>query len=401
MNILLLTSVYPAPTDKNGNVTKVVQFFATEWKKQGHNVLVVHNKNRYPVFVHMLPEFIRLKLTRRLSFFIPSLKETKKEIRDDNGIKIYKIPILKLKPHGDYPEYRINHQIKEIETILSTESFKPDIIMGHWMSPQAQLLVKLKEIHKCRTSIVLHGRDYIDDKSFNCIKYLQRIDAIGCRSKADSEYVKETLNLKKKPYVCYSGVPDRVLSEYKYDTEKFSKAINTWKFIYVGRLVAYKNIDIVLKALSKVSFQYEFDIVGSGNEEKRLVTLARELGISNKVHFHGQLTRYEVIQHMKKAHVLVMVSKGEVFGLVYLEAMAASCISIGSIGEGIDGVIVNNSNGFLCDPGNIDSLEKTINMIVSMNPSRLYSVSENGYKTARDFSDSNVAKMYLNCAMEV
>ena len=49
---------------------------------------------------------------------------------------------------------------------------------------------------------------------------------------------------------------------------------------------------------------------------------------------------------MEESDVFAMVSSPETFGLVYIEAMAKGCVTIGSKGEGIDGVIVNNENGF-------------------------------------------------------
>lgn len=63
---------------------------------------------------------------------------------------------------------------------------------------------------------------------------------------------------------------------------------------------------------------------------------------------------------MKKSHCFVMVSKGEILGLVYLEAMASSCVAIGSIGEGIDGIIVDGENGCLCTPADLEALRITI-----------------------------------------
>ena len=42
-----------------------------------------------------------------------------------------------------------------------------------------------------------------------------------------------------------------------------------------------------------------------------------------------------------------MISKNEAFGLVYLEAMLAGCIVASR--NGIDGIIIDGYNGFLCD----------------------------------------------------
>ncbi len=400
MRILLLTSVYPSPTDKNGAVTKVVQYFANEWVKMGHQVIVVHNTARYPAIVHMLPGFVKQRLTAKLNFLIPSLRDVKETRREENGIRIYKLPILKFKPHGGHPQNIIDKQAEKIKKILTEEQFVPDIIMGHWMSPQIQLINILKDMYHCRTSLVLHGRGYINDRRFNCKPYLKKLDALGCRSRFEAEYIKEGLGLKTLPFICYSGVPDSYLENCEY-IDKFSKTPEKWKFIYVGRLVAYKHLENVLEALSRIrNHNYSFEIIGSGNEETSLKNLAKSLGIDSNVSFLGQLSREEVLARMREAHCFVMISKGEIFGLVYLEAMANSCVSVGSIGEGIDGVIVDGENGILTKPADTESLVDTLNRVMEMPIDNLASISAAGYQTAKDFSDSRVASKYLEDAME-
>ena len=400
MNILLLTSVYPSPSDKNGTVTKVVQYFANEWVKMGHKVIVVHNTARYPAVVHMLPEPVRQKLTAKLNFLIPPLKDVKEVFREENGVRIYKFPILKLQPHGGHPKSIIHKQAQKIQETLLKESFIPDIIMGHWMSPQIQLIDILKDVYHCRTSLVLHGRGYINDRRFDCKKYLKNLDALGCRSKAEAEFIKKGLGISSTPYICYSGVPDSYLENCEY-IDKFDKKPEVWRFIYVGRLVAYKHLENVLAALPHLENQNnKFEIIGSGNEESNLRKLTIELDIDSKVSFRGQLPREEVLERMKQSNCFVMISKGEVFGLVYLEAMANSCISIGSIGEGIDGVIVDGKNGILSKPADTDDLVQTLNRVMRMGSKELKAISYAGYQTAQEFSDSNVAKKYLQDAME-
>lgn len=49
---------------------------------------------------------------------------------------------------------------------------------------------------------------------------------------------------------------------------------------------------------------------------------------------------------MLASDCFIMISKNEAFGLVYLEAMSAGCITIASRGEGFDGVIIHGVNGF-------------------------------------------------------
>lgn len=396
MNIVLLTSVYPHAEDRNKNATKVVQYFAREWVKQGHRVMVFHNMHRYPDPVHGIPRVIKNPLAAWLGFDIPDLADVRELQFEDEGVRVYRLPIKKYIPHGEHPKALLKRQIDRIRQILTEEQFAPDIIMGHWMSPQAQVIAGLKQIYGCRTSLVLHGRGYLDDVRFDCRQYLKYVDVLGCRSTAEAEYTKNVLGLEKQPFVCYSGVPDAFVARYQFDPEKFSSRPKKWKFIYVGRLVKYKKIDKTLEALSRLKdVDFVFDIIGSGSEEAPLKKLCGELGLSDKVVFHGRLPREEVLAYMKDAHCFVMISKGEVFGLVYLEAMAASCITVGAIGEGIDGVLRDGENGFLSEAGSAGALEETLGRILNMDAGQLSEIAAKGHATACEFTDSNVAMWYL------
>ena len=268
MNILMLTSIYPAPNDINKNTTKVVNYFVEEWVKQGHDVIVIHNVHKYFSCIHRHPKKIKSKIATKMGFEIPDINDVMDCELVLNGVKVYRRKIFKLIPHGDPSSGVINRQIKRIVNILDQNNFKPDIIMGHWASPQAALICRLKDIYKCRTSLVLHGKGYYDKPKY--LKFINTIDAIGCRSKTEVELLKQKINIKKEPFICYSGIPDAFVEQYEFDKSKFSNSIKKWTFIYVGRLVEYKNIDKVLIALSKLDVDFSFDIIGSGAMEDSL-----------------------------------------------------------------------------------------------------------------------------------
>ena len=99
---------------------------------------------------------------------------------------------------------------------------------------------------------------------------------------------------------------------------------------------------------------------------------------------------------MKKADIFVLPSYDETFGLVYLEAMAAGCLTIGSINEGIDGTIVNNQNGFLCDPFNEQSIKETLINAARLDIKEKERIINNALNTVSNYSNSKMAEYYLN-----
>jgi rhamnosyl/mannosyltransferase len=94
--------------------------------------------------------------------------------------------------------------------------------------------------------------------------------------------------------------------------------------IFIGRLLAYKGLDILLRALERVP-DLRLDIVGSGPEGPRLRTLAQALAITDRVRWYGEYPDEDLPRRMADADFLVLpsVTVEEMFGLVVLEAMAA------------------------------------------------------------------------------
>jgi len=96
--------------------------------------------------------------------------------------------------------------------------------------------------------------------------------------------------------------------------------------LYVGRLVEYKGLTTLIKAMEDV--QRELDarlvIVGDGEDRESFEKIAKRLKV--KATFTGRLSKREVVEWMQKARVLVLpsFSRLEAFGIVLLEAMACS-----------------------------------------------------------------------------
>ena len=91
--------------------------------------------------------------------------------------------------------------------------------------------------------------------------------------------------------------------------------------IFIGRLLAHKHVDVLLRALALTPGVTGM-IVGSGPEKPRLITLAGELGISDRVSFESPAGHEAVIERLRSARLLVFPSTREGFGVAVLEANA-------------------------------------------------------------------------------
>jgi glycosyltransferase involved in cell wall biosynthesis len=118
----------------------------------------------------------------------------------------------------------------------------------------------------------------------------------------------------------------------------------------VGRMAREKNLE-TLFAMAKRVFEREpkarLWLVGDGPHFSALQTLARELGIGNRVRFVGFVSRGEVDQYYCAADAFVFASITETQGLVVQEAMLYGLPSVCVIGGGASEGIVSGENGFL------------------------------------------------------
>lgn len=95
-------------------------------------------------------------------------------------------------------------------------------------------------------------------------------------------------------------------------------------FLFVGRLVGYKGVDVLLQALAGVP-RARLEVVGDGPLGKALRKQSRRLGVDDRVVFRGELDSAGIAAGLERARALVLPSldRSEAFGLVQLEAMAA------------------------------------------------------------------------------
>ncbi len=397
MNILVLTNVYPYEKDKNIDITKVVAYFAREWVKQGHRVVAIVNSTAFPKVYYAVGKCAQKIITGHYGISeTPNYLWSKPFEYDDYGVTVYNMPMIKIIPKGFFFESTFKKQIELIKDKLSGIGFVPDVITGHWTNPQMRLVAELAEHYKAKSALVLHS----DHKKELCERYrvndyMDKIDRFGFRSKTAMERAKQYLNFVNEPFICSSGFPEHFLS-YCIDIENKKSDKNKITLITASRLVDCKNINSVIEAADSAlkETDFEYIIAGDGPLMEPLKDQAKNAGLTDRIHFLGQIDRDEVQKKMAESNIYVMISR-ETFGLVYIEAMLQGCIVIASRGGGIDGIVVDGENGFLCEEGNAKELAEIFKRIIAMSPEEKKKMAVNAIETAKQYSEPDVARRYL------
>ena len=124
---------------------------------------------------------------------------------------------------------------------------------------------------------------------------------------------------------------------------------NKCVFLYVGRLVKIKNVDIIIRAFSQLDQNRNIlIIVGDGPESILLKELAKKLSVN--ILFTGRLEGDDLNVWYNIAHCFVLASYQEPFGAVTNEALLAGCIALVSNKAGSSCLVKNGKNGYTFDP---------------------------------------------------
>lgn len=140
------------------------------------------------------------------------------------------------------------------------------------------------------------------------------------------------------------------------DAELLARAGRGYLLI-VGRLASgerYKGHDELLAALPLLAAAHpgaRLVVAGDGDDRPRLKAAAAARGLADRVLFAGFLGEATLAELYRRAAAFVMPSRGEGFGLVYLEAMRAGLPVVAARGGAAEEVVADGATGLLVDPG--------------------------------------------------
>jgi glycosyltransferase involved in cell wall biosynthesis len=134
--------------------------------------------------------------------------------------------------------------------------------------------------------------------------------------------------------------------------------------VTVGRLVPWKQVDKVLKAIARVD-GVGLVVIGDGAERRALEDLARSLGLVDRVYFAGARSKAETLALMAACDLFVLNSTYEGFPHVVLEAMALGLPVIATAVGGTPELVENGRNGRLIPAADGDTLCDALSTLTS------------------------------------
>ncbi len=135
--------------------------------------------------------------------------------------------------------------------------------------------------------------------------------------------------------------------------------------VYAGQIERGKGLDVLLRALPRISYPCSLLVAGEGSWQQRCVQIAKRLGLRSRVQFLGWQPPEVLPALFQQVQVVVMPSRwGEPFGLVGLEAMAYSRPVVAFAVGGIPEWLEDGRTGFLVPAGDIEALAERIDRLL-------------------------------------
>ncbi|GAA2786536.1 glycosyltransferase [Crossiella cryophila] len=140
-----------------------------------------------------------------------------------------------------------------------------------------------------------------------------------------------------------------------YAAPRVAKSTVDTSVLFVGRLDAEKNVHELIHAVSRIP-GLRAELVGDGFCRTRLESLAAELGVTDRVRFHGVVSDEDLVQAYRRNDIFCMPGTAELQSLATMEAMAAGLPVVAADAMALPHLVHPGVNGHLYPPADLDAL---------------------------------------------
>ncbi len=258
----------------------------------------------------------------------------------------------------------------------------------------------LDRVSKYLRNFIVRSIEGFDAIVVSCKRDLEGLIRAGYRGSAHQIY----------PYVdqrIWADPGERELEEFcsRYGINEDDRVV-----LVVARMDRMKGQDVAIKAAAKIKDPVKLILVGDGSfsGSKRgglalpkgavwrgeLETLAKQLGVSEKIIFTGYLSQKDLRVPYKRSDVVVLPSNKEGFGLVTIEGWLYKKPVVVSKGAGSSELVNEGINGYTFKPGDHEELAEKLKLLLD-NQEDAARMGERGFDTARRcYIDDGMKRVY-------
>lgn len=390
MNITIV-SLYYAPEDFR--ITDIAKALAAD----GHRVRVITG----------LPDYANPYIPKEYRFF-----RRRREVLD--GVSVTRIPII-ARRKGLF--FRVLNYLSFVVSGWIYTRFcskKTDIVISYETSPVTQILPAISLANRAGVPLLIYCLDIWPAclKAWNVtethplFRLMHRVsraiyrkgDLVAISSPAFRKYLRD-----------YNGVDEEKIVDLPQHAEDIYADIagrfephEGLHFLYAGNIGAVQRVDVLVRAAALVTSDIPFyiHIVGDGSEKEACEQLARQLGVSDKVIFHGRHPLSEMPRFYTMADCFLLTISGDEIGSLTLPAKLQGYMSAGkpivASAAGATAEVVEAAGcGWHCPPGDPEQLARTLQQAIE-NRAAFARLGENGrrYFNAHFTKDIFMERLY-------
>src|SRR5215207_3988101 len=249
-----------------------------------------------------------------------------------------------------------------LDVLIQDELNHPSLIFANW-GKHPYPIISL--VHHLRCSEL---RPKWQNVFYRMVEkqYLKSVDGFIFNSQTTQRVVNSLIEDTKPGIVAYP--PTDRFRETISEAEIIERAKSAeLRILFLGNVIERKGLHTLLKAVSIQPSAFRVDIVGSLNSEPEYAKKMRELitasNLSSFVSLHGPLDNEPLIEKLRQAHVLVVPSSYEGFGIVYLEGMCFGLPAFGTTAGAAGEIISDGVDGFLIRPEDVNLLASRLKVM--------------------------------------
>lgn len=284
------------------------------------------------------------------------------------------------------------------------DAFQPDVIHSHLFEAEINLAFCSFPKHTRR---VIHFHDNMVQMERFSIKTI-------CSKQLITNYYERRLVLSNLPntsvaiaiskdteFYIKRVLPSRIRTCFQLNAiqlERFQpkrQKIDSTAIVMIGSFVFKKGQELAIRTLSELKkrrIELQLNLIGDGEMKDELNHLAKELLVSEQVHFKGLIDFPEQI--LQQATVYLHTAIYEPFGLVLIEAMACGLPVVCTDGKGNRDLIQEGENGFMIWERDPKLLADKIQFLLENNEER-QRMGENAHRFAQQFGMEEYVKKLL------
>jgi len=382
MKVLVLTDLFPEPANPNHGI------FIYQW--------AFHLAQKCDLTVYQV-----IFRERNRSVSDPDLVSFRENFRSNQ--RFAWTQRIKIIDRFDRIWRRSLQFYRQVETDLASSIQEFDLIIGQMGCPGGYAAVRLAKKYGKKSVVGLRGSDVNTYLSRPVLKRFMRrtlnqADRLVTVSAALKTELLRRGSPESKISVIYNGVDETIFHPLNQteSRRKLNLEPNTKYLLFVGTLSRRKGIDVLLSAFKTINRpDVKLSFIGQGGDRHLIENFIAEHSWQDLILLPGALPHDQLPLWYAAADIVVLPSLAEGVPNVILEALAMGKPVVAAEVGGIPEILTDQKAGFLCQPGDLDSLfqtiEKALDFKEKIEPCYKFTWDKNTAQHLRLFNEINDA----------